>query len=85
MCREWKANGKPVVTWGKPVKAIGNQTQNPAQEKCYTQARGFSLIHARVSPVGVRVCALACVRSRVRVWAIQRVRVCACCYPWESD
>lgn len=88
MCREWKANVKPVVAWGKPVKAIGNLVQNPTQEKCYTQARGFSPIHARVSPVGVRVCALACVRSRVHAWvrvgvrvrvrAIQRVRVRAC-------
>ncbi|QWE49823.1 hypothetical protein [Vibrio phage BUCT233] len=48
-----------MVTWGKPVKAIGNPVQNPAQEKCYTQARGFSPIHARVSPVGVRVWACA--------------------------
>ncbi|QYW05885.1 hypothetical protein [Vibrio phage vB_VpP_NS8] len=74
-----------MVAWGKPVKAIGNPVQNPAQEKCYTQARGFSPIHARVSPVGgarvcvrsrVRTCAYVC--GRVRVRAIQRVRVCAC-------
>ncbi|CAB3563621.1 hypothetical protein EHFPEHOM_00050 [Vibrio phage vB_Vc_SrVc9] len=75
----------------KQVESLGQHWlsgENPAQEKCYTHPRGFSPIHARVSPVGVRVCALACVRSRVctcayvcgrvRVRAIQRVRVRAC-------
>ncbi|UFK26925.1 hypothetical protein [Vibrio phage vB_VpaP_AL-1] len=51
----------------KQVESLGQHWlsgENPAQEKCYTHPRGFSPIHARVSPVGVRVCALACVRWR---------------------
>lgn len=63
---------------GKACESHWQSSENPAQEKCYTQARGFSPIHARVSPVGVRVCALACVRSRVRAWAYVCARVWAC-------
>lgn len=79
---------------GKACESHWQSSENPAQEKCYTQARGFSPIHARVSPVGgACVCAgvraLACAYVCVRVWACAcasypaRARVCVC-YPWES-